>query len=819
MFNVLQRSTLALLLLCVPLGLSAQCLTCGDGAVVADGSEFNSTCPTDVPRSSSCVSPCSQPTPFETAAGIRQTFDFVGTTTFSATGLPAGWAFGTTSGVATDGYGARFGLVQPNCSGGCASTNGFCIGNLASSVSVGSNGSLGKLGANFDGRANVSVNSSYAVLRGQGDSYLASPTFDFSGVQSFKIQFWLGASETSCGQSNGWGSCTGNLAYLEFSANGGSTWANVMTLNINSSSTDMCTANSTNTQWFQEGKWSRVCLTVFKTSTSTGNFYPAATSGTAASGLMVSSTYFTNNFKFRVRYSQSASCTAGISTTNPGRYLAIDYPVITSGNQLIPCGISFINMCGYGADNNDDGVGSSTATTTATAFGTVKRSVNHAERGVEIFTSQNATFGAQNTTGSSLSTNYDLCNAEGGDQQCIDWRSNTNSYTVVYECITDWEGSVNLQYMKNGTAQSASATRVTTAGKTPTIGWRHSATRFVSCGSLTDLNAACNGYLFVSTSLPTQFARGFYGLATNNLGQSWSYYGSTSCSHYFGAPFLAPISVPDTLTGSPNYLTCNGTQPVFTGTVDYCISPSGFSGSPTLQITGAGGFAEVIAAGAQGTIPVTVAGYYNIKATPPPSPTQCIDCGRSVCINVTATDLTACNILLSNDLVQFTTQLLPQHRIALRWHLLPQHRIHRCIVERSQNGQDFQPIGTLHAQPHQTAFQFVDNQPLAGVNYYRLRLENISTDAKYSRVETQTIQANPFAVNLFPNPAQHSITIEHAAGSDLQITDQFGKVVLQQTISNDRELINTTSLSNGMYWVRVLNNDSQQLLKLVIQQF
>lgn len=81
-------------------------------------------------------------------------------------------------------------------------------------------------------------------------------------------------------------------------------------------------------------------------------------------------------------------------------------------------------MCGYGADNNDDGVGS-ILTTTAIAYGTTRRSKNQAERGVEILTSQNSSFASQNY-GSALASNFDLCNAEGGDKQCIDWQTNNN---------------------------------------------------------------------------------------------------------------------------------------------------------------------------------------------------------------------------------------------------------------------------------------------------------------------------------------------------------------------------------------------------------
>jgi hypothetical protein len=84
--------------------------------------------------------------------------------TYSTAGLPVGWSFAgaptaTTAGAlpTADTYGAKAGLIQPNCSGSCTATNGFCIGNL-SQAPFGSwcwRYANGKLGANFDGRANV----------------------------------------------------------------------------------------------------------------------------------------------------------------------------------------------------------------------------------------------------------------------------------------------------------------------------------------------------------------------------------------------------------------------------------------------------------------------------------------------------------------------------------------------------------------------------------------------------------------------------------------------------------------------------------------
>lgn len=825
-YNSPMRTTLAILLpfLFVSFFVSAQCPTCGNGVV--DAGETSINCPSDISHDASCVSPCAQPGSFESAVGIRQAYDFVGTSTWSASGLPVGWSFAgaptaTTAGTvpAADAYGAKAGLIQPNCSGSCAATNGFCIGNLANSSTVGSGGSGGKLGANFDGRANVAQNLSYAVLRGQNNPTLVSPSFNMSAVEGFKVQFWLFPSETSCGQTNGWGSCTGNAAFLDFSSNGGTSWTQIMQMDISSSNTDMCTNNSTNTKWLTESAWSRVCLTVYKSATSPGNYYTAATGTTAASGIMVSSAYFTASFKFRIRYVQTASCTSGVSTTNPGRYLAIDYPVITSGNEMIPCGISFSNMCGYGADNNNDGVGSSSATTQTTAFSTVKRSVNQAERGVEILTSQDAAFASQNLSGSTFATNYDLCNSEGGDQQCIDWRSNNNFYSAVYECITDWEvssGGINVNYYKGSTPQSFSLTKVTTAGKTAALGWRYSGSRIVSCGTTSDLNAGCNGYLFLSNSLPTQFSRGFYGLATNSLGQSWTYYGATSCSHYFNGPTFAPIAIPTALPTATNYVTCVGSDLFFTADVDYCSS-SNFTGSATLSITGPGGFSETISAGSTGSTPITLSGEYFLTGNTPSTPTQCLDCGRTICVTISQSEMDNCLTTLPVGLTNF--RILQSDQLTqLFWETQNEENSDYFGVQRSGSGTDFESIGTIEAKgtSNQIQFyQFTDSNPLSGTSYYRLKMVDLNGSTRYSSIISSKREGN--SIQIIPNPTAGSFQVSGLSGTNkLQLYDLQGKIV-QSKETNETTISFDANRQPGVYLLRISNSEGSETIRVLVK--
>ncbi len=720
-----------------------------------------------------------------------------------------------------DAYGAKAGLIQPTCSGSCVATNGFCIGNLASSQAVGSGGANGKLGANFDGRLNVASNLSYAVLRGQSSPTLVSPTFDMSAVQGFKVQFWLFPSETSCGQTNSWGSCVGNAAFLDFSANGGTSWTQIMQMDLSSSNTDMCTNNSTNTKWLTESAWSRVCLTVFRTTTSPGNFYSLASGSSAASGIMVNSTYFTSGFKFRIRYSQTASCTSGITTTNPGRYLAIDYPVITSGNEMIPCGISFAELCGYGSDANDDGVGSSTLFSNTTAFGTVRRGVHEAERGVEILTSQNASYASQNLSGSAFATNFDLCNAEGGDRQCIDWRSNNNFYTAVYECICDWEAptsGINVQYYKGTTPQSTGMSKVTAVGKTAAIGWRYSGNRFVSCGSTSDLNPGCNGYYFLSNSLPTQFSRGFYALSQNGIGDSWTYYGASSCNHYFNGPFYAPVTVPDTLTGSGNYTICVGNNLVFTGLSSFCSDASGLSGTGSLTVSGPNGFSDVITSGGQGSVPIVDAGVYTVTASMPASPAQCVNCGRSACITVTGPTISNCGVVAYPGLT-FWVNVEGKNAVAVKWSMLRDEDAEHYVVERKLPGGAWSALAQVTSVRDHGDYLYMDRAGMVGARDYRLHLLQADGQSSYSDVVRVQV-ADEQLVSVYPNPAVGMLTVRvgtEVVGFQAGLYDLAGRKLRQWDVSGVVGELALDGLARGSYLLRVWVDGKIEVLRVGVE--
>ena len=748
--------------------LWSQCPNCGNGLI--DPGETYLNCPADVLGTNipaSCVANCDQPAGKDPATGLRVTgIDFSTTTTnyyspASATAatlpqtLPTGWAFGganaattATAVPAADVFGSQTGVVQPT---GCCSNgqNGFVTASFTSSSAVGSGGCGGLLGANFDGQNNVSSNPSFVVLR--GGTGTTKPTLVFSSynnsaVEVFKIQFFIGAGGS-------WSCVTLPQVFLDFSADGGSSWVQIMQMGTGTS-TDMCSGLTSNTAWFSEGGWSRVCLTVFKSAASgnhpAGNYYAHAAGNTAPSGMMVDNRWFTANFRYRLRF--NGGCGGITAATNfngtkppgnPGLYVYVDYPVFTSGNQCIPCGLSFVNMCGFGDDTNDDGVGSDLFTTSTTPVGTVRKGVNMAEKGAEIFT-----LNGTSLSGSLFSTNDILCDAEGRDKQCM----TANGLAVQFLVTQDYQpsgscGSASiptLNYYRlsshgasTATTQSITMSPVTMSGRTNLIGWRSRATIFLQCnGGVGDTHGACLGYLF-SVPTSTKQPRGFYNLFINNTtGRASSVYGAAStCRGYFAGPVVGPLSdvdlsQPDTDQGTG----CDGANLVFTADARLC------NGSPAqaMRVTVQGPLPSLAThssylSGADGTVAISQPGEYLISTEPANTDSRtwgCIDCKRTQCVQVTQAMIEDC-VVLSLESLGLEATWLEGNKALLVWPSdLSKNRASTLRIERSANGRDFETLAELPA----TLAEFIDVQPLPGDNYYRLQDQDTQGLRRYSPI-------------------------------------------------------------------------------------
>ncbi|MDP5140663.1 MAG: T9SS type A sorting domain-containing protein, partial [Spirosomaceae bacterium] len=105
----------------------------------------------------------------------------------------------------------------------------------------------------------------------------------------------------------------------------------------------------------------------------------------------------------------------------------------------------------------------------------------------------------------------------------------------------------------------------------------------------------------------------------------------------------------------------------------------------------------------------------------------------------------------------------------------------------------------------ETAYQFVDQTPNFGVNYYRLKKVDIDGTSDYSRIITANmIEASPIVI--YPNPSSDFIRIkngEKEAIKSYEIYNISGRLIRQN--ESPATEIKIQDLPSGMYFLQLKN--------------
>ncbi len=132
-------------------------------------------------------------------------------------------------------------------------------------------------------------------------------------------------------------------------------------------------------------------------------------------------------------------------------------------------------------------------------------------------------------------------------------------------------------------------------------------------------------------------------------------------------------------------------------------------------------------------------------------------------------------------------------------------------LERSEDGFMFVSQGSvprIGSNNEVVTYQFTDVNPLAKINYYRLKQVNINNTAEYSHV-ININNTTTETVFIFPNPVTNSLQIlglnDPINATPYIITDVTGKQLLKGNVMPG-EKIDITKLSAGIYYVVLTDN-------------
>ena len=161
----------------------------------------------------------------------------------------------------------------------------------------------------------------------------------------------------------------------------------------------------------------------------------------------------------------------------------------------------------------------------------------------------------------------------------------------------------------------------------------------------------------------------------------------------------------------------------------------------------------------------------------------------------------------------FTGQL-DAGQVDLRWQVDNSVNNDHFEIDRSTNGTDFTPIGTIADQvgtalgPGSAAYTFTDKSPAAGTDYYRLKQVDIDGDYSWSTIVSLTISKAGSALHLQANPVTDEAVIVNDGllpVQRIQVLDASGRLLIDQAPASANSLVavNTSMLHAGYYLLRI----------------
>lgn len=166
--------------------------------------------------------------------------------------------------------------------------------------------------------------------------------------------------------------------------------------------------------------------------------------------------------------------------------------------------------------------------------------------------------------------------------------------------------------------------------------------------------------------------------------------------------------------------------------------------------------------------------------------------------------------------------------IALKWATIVEENFHKFFIQRSADGLTFEDIGEVEGQGFniydvESKYSFVDEAPILGTNYYRLKAVDVDNSYEYFQVKAARVKGSK-KIAVYPNPSNGE-TIAFRANFNYDesdriiLIDQLGVEVFNGMASIvGNKIIFPNALQPGVYMLRYISRDSDQVSRVVVKR-
>lgn len=168
-----------------------------------------------------------------------------------------------------------------------------------------------------------------------------------------------------------------------------------------------------------------------------------------------------------------------------------------------------------------------------------------------------------------------------------------------------------------------------------------------------------------------------------------------------------------------------------------------------------------------------------------------------------------------------------EKEVLLEWETQSELNNEYFTIERSPDGIRYFELGNIAGAGNSTErlfYEYLDENPFTGKNYYRLKQTDFDGNFTYSDVRIVEFEGKEAVLNIFPNPVSFdAVAFQYWAPKEnaisINIIDLSGKVILAQEGMAQQGMnyfdLKIEDLPKGVYFVKIMN----EALELNTQSF
>jgi hypothetical protein len=177
------------------------------------------------------------------------------------------------------------------------------------------------------------------------------------------------------------------------------------------------------------------------------------------------------------------------------------------------------------------------------------------------------------------------------------------------------------------------------------------------------------------------------------------------------------------------------------------------------------------------------------------------------------------------ELISFDADVL-EDRVSLNWTTASEKNNDFFTIERSQNGSEFETVSTIKGAGNSSQvlyYTYVDENPLQGTSYYRLKQTDFDGQSEVSDMVSVNVISESKKATLYPNPVTNSVEISFRTTSEEAVTlyvyDYSGNIKSTQQIQslrgNNKVSLDTRNLPAGMYLLNISSENNSEKIRFI----